>query len=245
MLAPEIAMDADEDENHLAGKVTDTIAPLMSVKVKLGWNNYHGPSVPGQPDSATSGQVQMAIPFTVFKQPNLLRITTPFQIDGRGDEGFQRVTVFDLLAFNQDWGRWGFGPVMSVDTTGHASDRFVLGPAAGLIWHLNPKLKLGFLSQNVFWSNTDRSYFQPIVAYQLGRGWAISTGDLQFVYDWNKGRWTNVPVGFQISKVSRFGREPISFGLSQQYNLLNRAGAKGYSITISATFLFPTFGHHE
>ncbi len=245
-IAPEIAPVTEADNNQLSSQVAETIAPLMSVKLKLGWNNYHGPSLPGQPDSATGGQVQMAIPFSVFNQPNLMRVTTPFQFDGRGDDGFSRVTVFDLLAFSESWGRWGVGPVMSVDTTGQAADRFVLGPAVGVSWNVSKKLKLGLLSQNVFWSNTSRSFLQPIIGYQLGNGWALSSGDLQFTYDWEKGRWINVPIGFQISKVIKLGqRQPISFGLSQQYNLLNTTGQKGYSISFSVTFLFPTLGHHE
>ena len=132
---------------------------------------------------------------------------------------------------------------MSVDATGHAPDRFVLGPAFGAVWHVSDKFKLGVLSQNVFWTDTGRSQLQPIIAYELGDGWSISAGDLQFTYDWERGRWLNVPVGFQISKVLKIGGEPINFGLSQQYNLLNTAGQKGYSFSVSATFLFPTIGH--
>ncbi|HEY4416962.1 MAG TPA: hypothetical protein VGO57_14830 [Verrucomicrobiae bacterium] len=247
MSAPKIKLEVDvmtnTDNAHLASEVVDTITELMSVKVKLGWNNYHGPSLLGQSDDATSGQVQMVIPFKVLNQANMLRITTPVQINGRGDNGFQRVTVFDLLGFNQDWGRWGVGPLVSVDTTGHAADRVVLGPAFGAVWHANEKLKLGFLSQNGFWTDTARSQLQPIIAYQFGDGWTISAGDLQFTYDWKKGRWLNVPVGFQFSKVVKIAGVPINFGLSQQYNLLNTAGQKGYSISLSATFLFPSIGH--
>jgi hypothetical protein len=42
---------------------------------------------------------------------------------------------------------------------------------------------------------------QPIITYQLGRGWALSAGDLQITYDWEKGEWVQVPIGFQIGVV--------------------------------------------
>jgi hypothetical protein len=233
------------DNDHLVNQAADPIARLLSVKIKFGWNNYHGPDVPNQPDDATSGQLQVVVPFSVWQQPNIMRITAPFQIDGRGDDGVTRVTVFDLLVFHREWADWGLGPLISVDTTGHSADRLALGPVLGFESQVTSKLKIGILNQNGFWEHTARSQWQPIIAYQLGAGWSLGTDDLQFTYDWNAGRWLNVPVGFQISKVAKIFHEPVNFGLSQQYNLVDTAGRKAYSISFSVTFLFPTLGHRE
>ena len=145
------------------------------------------------------------------------------------------------MVFSEDWGRWGLGPVMSIDTTGTAPDGFVLGPAIGGVYNVSKKLKVGLFSQNVFWSDTALSQLQPIIAYQLGGGWSLSTGDLQFAYDWEASRWVNVPVGLQLGKVMKFGDQPVRLAFNPQYNLKNDPGLSEWSFTFTFTTLFPSF----
>ena len=52
--------------------------------------------------------------------------------------------------------------------------------------------------------------------YQLGSGWSLSAGDLQFTYDWKASRWINLPLGFQLGKVMKLGGLPSRFAINPQ-----------------------------
>lgn len=233
------AFAADNDE--LSRQATDPTASLMALNFQTTWvGGYHGADVAGEDDKAWSFQFRPVIPFEALGHPNILRATIPFQVGGRGDEGFGPITIFDLMVFNESWGRWGFGPVVSFDTTGDAPDQFVIGPAVGGVWQVNKKFNVGLFTQNVFWNNTAVTQIQPVLAYQLGDGWSISAGDLQFTYDWEAARWVNVPIGFQLGKVVKLGGLPTRFSINPQYNLKNDRGLQEWSVTFTFTALFPT-----
>lgn len=231
---------AEPDADALSREATDPTASLMALNFQtLYTGGFHG-DAPSLDDDRWTLQFRPVIPFEAFGKPNILRLTVPYQVDGRGDEGWGPVSVFDLVVFNESWGRWGLGPVVSIDTAGSAPDRFVAGPAIGGVWQVNKKLNLGLFSQNVFWSDTAVSQIQPVVAYQLGGGWSLSAGDLQFIYDWEAGRWLNAPIGFQIGKVTKLGRQPVRFSVNPQYNLIDDPGLPEWSVTFTFTALFPS-----
>jgi hypothetical protein len=120
----------------LSSRATDPTASLMAFNFQGIYSTFHGPDVPGERDERWELQFRPVIPFEFLDHPNLLRLTIPYQIGGRGDEGWEPISVFDLFMFNEKWGRWGVGPVMSLDTTGDAPDRFVIGPAIGGVWRV-------------------------------------------------------------------------------------------------------------
>jgi opacity protein-like surface antigen len=230
-----------DDQAELARQATDPTASLMAFNFQGTYvGGYHGSSIPGEADDAFQFAFRPVIPLEFLGKPNILRLTIPYQTGGRGDEGFGPISLFDLVVFNEKWGRWGVGPVMSFDTTGDAPDSFVIGPAIGFVKQESKKFNWGLFSQNVFWSNTAVTQIQPVIAYQLGNGWSLSAGDLQFTYDWNAGQWLNLPVGFQIGKVTQIGSQPVRFAINPQYNLKSNRGLNEWQCTFTFTALFPT-----
>jgi hypothetical protein len=137
------------DAQDLSSQATDPTASLMAFNFKGLWSDFHGPDVPGERDERWEFQFQPVIPFEALGHPNILRLTVPYQLGGRGDEGLQPVSLFDLVVFNEKWGRWGVGPVMTLDPTGDAPDRFVIGPAVGGVWRVNKKLNVGAFSHEL------------------------------------------------------------------------------------------------
>ena len=230
-----------EDQAELSRQATDPTASLMAMNFQTTYvGGYHGAGIPGEANDAWLFTFRPVIPFEFLGKPNILRLTLPYQVGGRGDEGFGPISIFDLVVFNESWGRWGIGPVMSFDTTGDAPDEFVIGPAVGGVWQVNKKLNVGAFTQNVFWRDTAVTQIQPVIAYQLGNGWSISAGDLQFIYDWEQSRWLTVPIGFQIGKVTKIGKQPVRFAINPQYNLQNDRGLSEWLCTFTFTALFPT-----
>lgn len=151
----------------------------MALNFQTSWENYDGADIPGQPNDSWSFKFRPVIPFTFVDHPNILRLSIPYPFEGRGEDGFLPISLFDLVVFNETWGRWGIGPVMTFDTTGGLPDEFSIGPDIGGVWQVNKKLNLGLFTQNVFWSDTAVTKIQPVIAYQLGYSWSLSAGDLQ------------------------------------------------------------------
>ena len=241
LASPAFAEDSSASAaDELSSKATDPTASLMALNFLGTYTGGFYGDGHGLPDDAWSLTFRPAIPFDFLDHPNLLRLTVPYQLSGRGQEGFGPISVFDLFMFNQSWGRWGFGPLLNFDTTGDLPDEFSFGPAVGGVANVSKKLKVGLFSQNLFAADTAISQLQPVIAYQLGHGWSVSAGDLQYVYDWKASQWLSAPVGFQIGKVAKIGRQPVRFAINPQYNLIDRDGLNEWSITFTFTALFPT-----
>jgi hypothetical protein len=149
------------------------------------------------------------------------------------------VSIFDVMLYDRPWGRFALGGVAALSREGAAPDELAIGPAAGLVWQYSKKLNLGVFSQNVFAGDTAVSQLQPIIAYQLGNGWSLSAGDIQWAYDFKNSRWQSFPIGFQVGKVSRIGNQPVRYSLNPQYNLAEFDGSEGWSLAFTFTLLVP------
>ena len=94
------------------------------------------------------------------------------------------MVLFDLIVFNESWGRWGVGPVMLFPTATNdalGAEKWAIGPAAGFVAR-SQKLLWGVFNQNLFSfaGNNDRedvnvSIIQPIINYSLPDKWSIGT----------------------------------------------------------------------
>ena len=90
--------------DDLSSQATDPTASLMAFNFQgLYTGGFHGQSK--LPDDSWTLQFRPVIPFKAFDHPNILRLTVPYHLSGRGDEGFEPVSLFDLVVFNESWGR--------------------------------------------------------------------------------------------------------------------------------------------
>lgn len=229
---------ADEAADELARQATDPTASLMAFNFIADYTGaFHGPDTGD--DDAFGITFRPAIPFTAFGKPNILRITIPYQVQGRGEDGLGDVSIFDVAVTNESWGRWALGLVASLSSSDAAADDFAIGPATGAVWAKSKRLNLGVFSQNVFAGDTAVSQLQPVIAYQLGNGWSLSAGDLQFVYDWENGRWLDIPIGVQLGKVTRLFGQPVRWAINPQYNLKDDDGLEEWSVSLTFALLVP------
>ena len=85
------------------------------------------------------------------------------------------------------------------------------------------------------------SVLQPILNYQLGQGWAIGVSEMTFTYDWEADRWSSLPLGVQLSKLVRFGQQPVQFSGQYEHDFADD-GIIGPADTFRFTMklLFPT-----
>jgi hypothetical protein len=144
-----IAQESESEGQSLGQAAEDPTASLMSLQIADLYNaSFY--DLPGD-ESANTVVLRPVIPFHTGEVSHIFRATIPFLTDHPLlDAGLSDVTLFDLIVFNEDWGRWGLGPVALLPTGGEdrGVNEWALGPAIGftarqdkLIWGLfNPAL---------------------------------------------------------------------------------------------------------
>lgn len=225
---------ADETE-ELARKAADPTASLMSLNLRY----TRIPSFRGLDGSAGSSQFQAAIPFKAWSTSNILRATVNYTNSGPAPDGLADVTIFNLLVFDKPWGRWGAGPVAQLlPDRGGNSDTFSIGPAVGFVASTG-RWTYGLFNQNLFGDDSAISSLQPVLAYQLGDGWALAAGDAQWTLDWDRNEFINLPIGAQLSKVTRIGGQSIKWSINPEYNLRDLDGVPEWSLRFGLSLLVP------
>jgi hypothetical protein len=161
---------------------SDPTASLMSVQVQdLYSGDYH------QLDDESSNTVLLrsAIPFQAFGLDNIARMTLPIVTGSPSGSGVGDMTVFDLVAFDQPWGRWGAGAVMllPIGSDGLSADKWAIGPAVGFTAR-QPGLLWGLFNQNLFsfagsgQRDVNISTIQPIFNIALPDKWSVGTSEM-------------------------------------------------------------------
>ena len=142
---------------------------------------------------------------------------------------------------------WAVGPVVLIPTgTDKAlgSQKWGLGPTA-----LALKQKDGWtygVLVNHIWSVAGKSnrsdvnatFIQPFLSYSTKDAWTYSI-NTESTYDWTSNSWA-VPIHPFISKLVRFGKQPISFGGGLRcWVTTPNGGPEGCGLRIVVTALFP------
>lgn len=228
---------ASHSSEDLSARATDPTAALMS----FGFvNDFHTSFYGLEDDSGFEFRFQPVVPFRAWGASNILRVVVPYQGSGPGNEGLKDVSMFDLVIVPQRWGRLAIGPVMSLSQSeSDAASKFAVGPAVGMVKPVSAKLLVGAFSQNLFAAHVGVSQIQPVITYQLGHGWALSAGDAQFTYDWERDEWTNIPLGFQIGVVRSVAKQPFRFYVNPQWNFKDVTGTVKAKVVLGVTLLAP------
>ncbi len=240
------ASDAEKGSQSLGQAAEDPTASLMSAQL-ADWytSRFHGLD----DEDANTVVLRSAIPFQTGDLNHILRATIPFITDSPFlDSGLSDMTLFDLMVFDQSWGRWGVGPVALLPTGGskRGAEQWALGPAIGFTAKKG-KLLWGAFNQNLFSyaGDNDRtpvnaSVLQPIVSYGLGHGWSTGVSEMTFTYDYEAGRWASLPLGAKFAKLVKFGKLPVQFSLQYEHDFADQRGTPEDTIRFAMKFLFPT-----
>jgi len=233
---------AESQQDELSRRATDPTSSPTSFGLINDFTTSYRDLAGGAPVGGTGYQVrfQPIIPFKAWGVANILRMTVPYQVSGPSPAGLGDVTVFDLVVLPQSWGRLGVGVVGSFSAAASANPaKASAGPAIGFVAPVSKKLNVGLFNQNLFGSGVAISQIQPIAAYQLGDGWSLSLGDLQWPYDWNAGTFVSMPVGLQLGKVLPVASQPMRFSVNPQYDLKNIPANSRFKINFTIQLLLP------
>jgi hypothetical protein len=88
----------------------DPTASLMSVQLQ---NVYAGDYHVLDGETGNTLLLRAAVPFKTGDLNHIARVTLPVVTDSPSRKsGLGDMVLFDLLAFDEPWGRWGIGPVL-------------------------------------------------------------------------------------------------------------------------------------
>jgi hypothetical protein len=236
---------AQDANSELAAKATDPTASLMSFQL----NDWYTARFHGGDDAANQVVLRAAIPFTLAGMNHILRITqgyvtsTPSGATGLVDTG-----IFDLVTFNQDWGRWGLGISGTLPTgaDGLSTDKWTAGPALGFVDSSARTLNWGLFAQSFFsFAGSDSVpdvrllNVQPILSYQLGDGRSISLGNSAFIYDFEKSRWTSLMTSINYGQVLGFWGHKWRPNVEAGYDFNSDFGNQRWVLRAGITLLLP------
>ncbi|MFQ6182696.1 MULTISPECIES: hypothetical protein [Sinorhizobium] len=248
-----VAQAQDSSGADLAKQLSNPIASLISVPFQLNYDRGFGP-VDGH---RVTLNVQPVIPISLNEDWNLIsRTIFPIisQDDIAGPSGDQfglgdTVQSFFFSPKEPTAGGiiWGVGPVFLIPTGTDdllGSEKWGIGPTAVVLKQDGP-WTYGALANHI-WSlagNDDRAdvnstFLQPFVSYTTPDAWTFAL-NTESTYDWESDQWS-VPVNFQVSKLVKFGEQPVSITAGARYwAAAPDNGPQGWGARLAVTFLFP------
>jgi hypothetical protein len=229
----------------LAAKATDPTASLMSFQL----NDWYTARFHGSDGSANQVVLRAAIPFTLAGMSHILRVTQGYATSTpAGATGLVDTGIFDLIVFNQPWGRWGAGisATLTTGATGLSIEKWTAGPALGFVNSSAKTLNWGVFAQSFFsFAGSDSApdvqllNLQPILSYQLGEGRSLSLGNSALVYDFEKSRWTSLLTSMNYGQVIGFWGHKWRPNVEAGYDFNDDAGNQRWVFRAGITLLLP------
>ena len=127
------AEEPAQDGQALDQAANDPTASLMSVQIQdIYAGNYHNLN----DESGNTILLRSAVPFKTGRLNHIARATLPIVTDSpSGKSGLSDLVLFDLIVFNESWGRWGSGrsccsrPRRAMQL---GAEQWAVGPAGGV-----------------------------------------------------------------------------------------------------------------
>jgi len=246
------ATGAGDSNAELAKKLSNPVASLISVPLKLDWDTGIGPL---GADRSTY-VVQPVIPVSLSADWNLISRTIIPYIDaqspvpgGSDESGLGDITqsfFFSPSAPTAGGWIWGAGPVLLLKTASNdalGSEKWGAGPTAVLL-HQDSGWTYGLLANHI-WSfggsdqraDISATFLQPFLSYttKTYTTWGVNT---ESTYDWENSRWT-VPINVSVSQLMKFGAQPVSFAFGARSYVERPEGGPDWGLRLTVTFLFP------
>lgn len=242
---PTARADESLTSEQLAAQATDPTASLMSFQLY----NWYTPSFRDTDGSSNQVVFRSAIPFQFAGRPNIFRLTAPYVTSSpTGADGFADLTVFDLMTFDRDWGRFGIGVSGTLPTgaEGLTLDKWTAGPAFGFVNSSVKRVNWGLFAQTFFsYAGDDDAAdvglinIQPVLSYQLGKGRSLSVGNSAFVYDTENSRWSSLMLGVNYGFVVGWKGQKWRPNFEVDYDFKDDRGNQEWVLRAGVALLVP------
>ncbi len=242
---------AEHSAAELAKKLANPIAAMISVPYQNNFDGYMGPAEDG---FRYTLNFQPVVPIRLNRDWNVVsRTIFPFidQVDVAG-KGTQTGTgdIQESLILSPSRVKhfvWGAGPIFLIPSASDSllgTGKFGIGPTMVVL-----KQKRGWTYGallNHIWSvagddtrsDVSSTFLQPFLSYTTRTAWTIGI-NTESSYDWTAEQWA-VPIHFTVSKLVKFGNQPMSFGVGPRCWATSPAGGpQNCVVRFVVTALFP------
>ncbi len=255
LLTPTMAFAEEEsttDADDLAKAAQNPLATLVTMPYQFNWNSGAGP----YDRTMFNLNIQPVIPFIGEKWNVISRTIMPINSVPLGESGAEfglGDTTLTLFFSPAKAGRlsWGVGPIFGLPTASNpeilGSGKFGLGPS-GVVFFMTGKWTMGAVASNT-WSvagdgdrdDTNLFVAQYFLNYNFGGGWAVGTAPvLSCNWEAESGNQWTIPWGAQVSKLTRFGSQPVNLLLGYYQNSEHPDGAPDAQVRFQLNLMFPT-----
>jgi hypothetical protein len=236
---------------ELAKKLSNPVASLISVPFQ---NNFDFGMGPNDDGFRYTMNFQPVIPVKLSDDWNLIsRTIVPFitqhdVVPGTSQTGLGDIVQSFYFSPNKtEPFVWGVGPVLLIPTATNSflgAEKFGTG-ATVVILKQRKGYTVGALANHI-WSvagdddraDVNATFMQPFLSYTTKTAWTY-TLNTESTYDWNGHQWT-VPILFNVAKLVRFGKQPVSVGVGLKCWVTTPSGGpQGCSPRFSFTPLYP------
>lgn len=246
---------AQAQEADLAKQLSNPISSLISVPFQFNFDRGIGPNDDGKKFYVN---VQPVIPISLNADWNvvsrtIMPIISQDDIFPGGGHQFGlgdtlQSFFFTPKAVGPSGIIWGVGPAILLPTATDkllGGEKWAAGPTGVILRQAGP-WTYGVLANHVwsFAGNSARNdisstFIQPFLAYTTPDAWTFGV-NLESSYDWIGDQWS-VPMNVTISKLLKFGSQPVSIGGGVRYWLASPdSGPKGFGARLIVTLLYPT-----
>lgn len=252
-----------QDAEALAQKLQNPLASISALPIQNNFmfqasqNQETGYALTFQPIHATQHKnfnlIHRAV-FNIGYAPGivsglgLLPAGAPENGDVSGTWGISDLN-YSFYLTKKEAGRlpWGIGPSITLPIASDnrlGAGKWSAGISGVLVYQFN-KWTFDIVVRQTwsFAGDSDRAdvsqmVLNPLIAYNLGEGWAISTfPSISANWNFDANKWT-VPVGGGISKLVFHGKLPVSYVLQYYYYAARPDLAPNGELRIGATLVF-------
>lgn len=245
---------AQDSTDTLAKQLTNPIASLTSVPLQLNYDDGFGSSDNGHKFTLN---VQPVIPVSISENWNMISRTIVPIISqdkiypGAGDQfGLGDITqswFFSPKALTARGWTWGVGPALLIPTATDdllGGGKWGAGPTGVALKQTDSGWTYGALVNHI-WSfagsdgraDVSATYLQPFLAKVFSKGRTL-TVNTESTYNWEAHQWT-VPLNLAYSKVTRIGKQMVSFQGGVRYYLEAPQYGPNWGLRFTVTLLFP------